>query len=484
MLLFEQTAPQLPQLFASPLSVLVSQPSLRRLPLQSPNPALQVPLQTPAPQVRVATPFDEQEVPHPPQLFGSAPTLISQPSVRLLPLQSAKFGEHVPLQTPAPHVRVAIPLGEHTTLHPPQLFGLVPISISQPLLGIESQLAKPVLQLAMPHVPAVQLAVPFGAAHTAPQAPQWPVFDRVSTSQPFAALPSQSAKPALQVNPHADEPHVVVALARAGHTTPQPPQCAMLVVVLVSQPFEALLSQLPKPALQVASVHDPEAQVAVPLLNEQALPHAPQCMRLVLVLVSQPLPGFESQSPAPAGHVPTAQLPATQIAPAPVHVRPQTPQLVTLVSRWTSQPLPGAMSQLPYPVAHVATVHAPAEQPAVAFASAQTLPHVPQLATFVETLVSQPSVRTLPLQSAKPGLQTPLQLLAEHVVLAMLLAEQTMPQPPQLPTLLVVSTSQPSLRKLPLQLAKPAVHTPLQLPPPHERAAMFAPEQAAPHAPQ
>ncbi len=112
------------------------------------------------------------------------------------------------------------------------------------------------------------------------------------------------------------------------------------------------------------------------------------------------------------------------------------------------------------------------------------MPQAPQLETLADTFVSQPSVRKLPLQLAKPALQVPAQLLPAHVVVAMLLVEQTMPQPPQLLAFAVVSTSQPSLRMLPLQLAKPAAHAPVQLPPPQVRTATFVPEHTAPHAPQ
>ena len=44
----------------------------------------------------------------------------------------------------------------------------------------------------MPHTPAVQLADPFVVLHATMQAPQWTVSVLRFTSQPFAALPSQS----------------------------------------------------------------------------------------------------------------------------------------------------------------------------------------------------------------------------------------------------------------------------------------------------
>jgi hypothetical protein len=45
---------------------------------------------------------------------------------------------------------------------------------------------------------------------------------------------------------------------------------------LTSQPFEGLPSQFAKPALQLAIPHIPAAHEGVALGTEQALPHAPQ----------------------------------------------------------------------------------------------------------------------------------------------------------------------------------------------------------------
>src|SRR5579883_908325 len=88
MLLFEHTRPQLPQLVGSP-ATLVSQPLLCLLLSQSAKPALQAPLHAPIAQVGAAMFSFEQTVPQVPQLAGSVFRLTSQPSVSLLPLQSA-----------------------------------------------------------------------------------------------------------------------------------------------------------------------------------------------------------------------------------------------------------------------------------------------------------------------------------------------------------------------------------------------------------
>jgi hypothetical protein len=71
----------------------------------------------------------------------------------------------------------------------------------------------------------LHVAVALGRAGQAfPHIPQCEVFVRVSVSQPFMGLPSQSAKPGLQVKRHTPMLHVVVALARAGQAFPHIPQ--------------------------------------------------------------------------------------------------------------------------------------------------------------------------------------------------------------------------------------------------------------------
>jgi hypothetical protein len=57
-----------------------------------------------------------------------------------------------------------------------------------------------------------------------------------SASQPLAARPSQSAKPARHAIVHELEAHAPVALARAGHPTPHAPQLAGSRVVSAHRP--------------------------------------------------------------------------------------------------------------------------------------------------------------------------------------------------------------------------------------------------------
>jgi hypothetical protein len=88
-------------------------------------------------------------------------------------------------------------------------------------------------------------AVAFVGAQTPPHPPQRMGSLRVSASQPFSATPSQSAKPALQVNPQRPAVQVGEALALAAQAVPHPPQCAGSVKVLASQPLRAMPSQSP-----------------------------------------------------------------------------------------------------------------------------------------------------------------------------------------------------------------------------------------------
>ena len=133
--------PQEPQLLAS-LVVLISQPSVFLLLLQSAKPELHAPLQTLAAHEGEAMFVPEQTDPQLPQLLALFVVLISQPSVFLLPLQSAKPALQVPVQTPAVQVGEAMPLLEQTVPQPPQLLALVAVLISQPLARLLSQSAK------------------------------------------------------------------------------------------------------------------------------------------------------------------------------------------------------------------------------------------------------------------------------------------------------------------------------------------------------
>ena len=72
------------------------------------------------------------------------------------------------------------------------------VSTSQPLAAIRSQSRKPAAQAAIAHAPAAQVVVALGSAHARPHAPQLAALVVRSASQPLAAEPSQSPNPPAQ----------------------------------------------------------------------------------------------------------------------------------------------------------------------------------------------------------------------------------------------------------------------------------------------
>ncbi len=148
------------------------------------------------------------------------------------------------------------------------------------------------------HVELEQVPVALLWLHFVPQPPQLFGSSVTLTSQPLSGLPSQSLNPVLHaVITHFDVSQLSVALFVL-QTLPQPPQFLGSFVVLVSQPLLALLSQLAVPATvhfeisQLPFVHTSVAPAA-----EQALPHEPQWLVLFSMSVSQPFEALLSQLP-------------------------------------------------------------------------------------------------------------------------------------------------------------------------------------------
>jgi hypothetical protein len=169
----------------------------------------------------------------------------------------------------------------------------------------------------------------------------------------------------------------------------------------------------------------PLEQVAVPLALEQSCPQPPQLPMLVLVLTSQPLLRASlSQFAKPVVHV-MPQTPAVHDA-LPLAVEqawPQPPQFAALVLVFASQPLLRALpSQLAKPAAHT-MLQAPAEQDAVPLALEQAWPQPPQWPMLVFVLASQPLLRASPSQLPKPTLQLMPQVPAEHVAVPLALEQ-------------------------------------------------------------
>jgi hypothetical protein len=132
------------------------------------------------------------------------------------------------------------------------------------------------------------------------------------------------------------------------------PQALQLAAVPsgVSQPFAVLPSQFAKPALQLAMAQAPAVHVLLALGSEHVRPHAPQLLSLFCVL-TQVMP--QRVSP---GAQPVPQAPPLQMGVAPEHALAHMPQL-DAVSRALSQPLALLLSQSPKPIAQ-AYWHCPA----------------------------------------------------------------------------------------------------------------------------
>lgn len=249
--------------------------------------------------------------------------------------------------------------------------------------------------------PFVHAVAPLAFVHATPQPPQFVRLVASVASQPFAALPSQFPKPALQVAmPQTPEAHDAVAFGTE-QAFPHAPQLVTVVWVFVSQPFDEMPSQLPQPATQLGT-HAPVVQVVVPWAFVQPFPHAPQLVSVVCVFVSQPFDVCPSQFANPLAQVPSVQLPPTHVSEAFArsHTTLQPPQSVSVLMLF-SQPLLGFPSQLAKSDAQVG-VHAPDTQAVEPFAFEHVAPHAPQFAV-VESAISQP-FEARPSQLPKPAL--------------------------------------------------------------------------------
>lgn len=175
-------------------------------------------------------------------------------------------------------------MAAHPRPHAPQWNALVFVSVSQPLLITPSQSPNPALHGPTLQTPALQRGMAFGELHAWPHMPQLVALPVVSTSQPFAAAPSQSAVPVGHM-PAAQTPALQTAPGPM-HACPQPPHALPLVDVSASQPFAASPSQSANPVSQVDTQRPAEhvvvwcgpaaqeAQPASPPSGEAAEPHA------------------------------------------------------------------------------------------------------------------------------------------------------------------------------------------------------------------
>jgi hypothetical protein len=247
-----QTFPHAPQLLLS-VKVLVSHP-FSGFKSQSAKPELQAEIwHLPDEQAGVAF-AKEHMFPHAPQLRTSAVILISHPSPANA-LQSAKPALqantwHWPDEQADFVTFGALQLRPHA----PQLLTSVKILASHPSAAFLLQSAKPELQAKIWHTPAEQTGVAFAELQAFPQAPQFVTEVLTLVSHPSAAIPLQSPKPALHAKIwHLPAEQAGVAFAEE-QTFPHAPQFATEVLTLVSHPSAAIPLQSAKPALQ-ASAH-------------------------------------------------------------------------------------------------------------------------------------------------------------------------------------------------------------------------------------
>lgn len=170
-----------------------------------------------------------------------------------------------------PAVHAGEPLGRvgHTVGQLPQCKTLVTVFVSQPSLAIALQSPRPAVH-AIPHAPALHAgAAPVRVGQTLAQVPQFAVEVRRFVSQPFVGMASQLPKFMSQLKPHTLALHVGRALARAEQTVLHAPQFDTSVMMST---HDRPAPQTIWPAGQLV-LHVPDEQTSV---AAHALPHAPQ----------------------------------------------------------------------------------------------------------------------------------------------------------------------------------------------------------------
>ncbi len=182
-------------------------------------------------------------------------------------------------------------------------------------MATPSQSAKP-SRHARRQVPAAQAGAALAAAaHGLAHAPQWAALARVSTSQPFIGLMSQSAKPGSQVSPQRPAAQAGDDPGALGHCIPQPPQCAAVARVSTSQPLPIVPSQSAKPALQ-ALPQRPSAQRAAALGAAAQWASVTHATQRWLATSQRAAPGLAAQAPS-APQPASQRLTGVQCSPAP-----------------------------------------------------------------------------------------------------------------------------------------------------------------------
>jgi hypothetical protein len=230
---------------------------------------------------------------------------------------------------------------------------------------------------------------------------------------------------------------------------PHPPQ-SVFVSTCRSQPSSADgaggFRQLPYSMRHVDVHRPPEHERDMTLAVEQARPHAPQFVTLVLMLTSQPLLATPSQSAKPVLQVKPQTLAVhLDVALARAgHCVVHEPQWFGSVVVFVHWPL-----QSTWPVGHDSTQ----EPPEQTCAAVQVRPHEPQFWGFVAVSTHWP------LHSENPELQRIPHCEFAHEAVPFAVPGQTLPQPPQFARSELVFTHAPPHAVNPAAQAKP------QLPP-------------------
>jgi hypothetical protein len=369
-----------------------------------------------------------------------------------------------------------VPAAVQRVPHAPQLLLSPPRFVSHPFAATPSQLPNPALHEPSAHAPAVHVALALSKPQVIPHAPQVCGLER-SASQPFAGLPSQSAKPArhnvhVKSGAHARFAPTLAQSASVQHWwQPDAPQhvvpdphaeCvhappAQTSFVHASPSLQSVFAQQvahappPQSRIPVAQAQAPAVQTCDP---GQATPHEPQFAPLVRVSISHPSDGSLLQSAKPAlhwiPHTPAAHTAVVDPAGAvalTVHVVPHAPQFETDVCVSTHE-LPHNVSPPAQPVLHPAL-------PQTGDSGGQTVSHMPQcMGSVADVLQSNvaPHERNPGLHWHAPAMQTAF-------------VPQRLRHEPQFAGSLDVSTSHP-FDAIPSQSSNPGrhVHMPITHP--------------------
>jgi hypothetical protein len=405
-----QTLPQLPQFFGS--LVVSVQPVVQQcsLPVQA-GPPLQVAWHMLIEQLSPGG----QSLLQPPQFFGSLVVSV-QPE-----------GQHVWVAVhagPPLHCIVEVhwlfwhdsPAG-HMWKQEPQLFGSLVVSTHWLPHAWSGGMQITVPQTSPPfgcgkqHAPIWQRLAPAG--HALPQPPQFARSVVVSTQPPAqqdrpAGQPCVSQLPCWQTPRTQNDP--------APHACPQVPQFDASELVSTSQPSKTWWSQSAKPVLHETISHALVTQPVVPFGTVgQTFPHMPQLFGSLAVFAHcDPL-----QQVWPAGHVPPppqppAHVPPEQTSPAE-HAWPQPPQFFGSVAVSTSQPSLATWSQSANVAAQAPMAHADPVQTAVALAKGpQTMPQPPQSPGLVVVSTQSGEQHVRPFVQASPLPQKPTHWKLSH----------------------------------------------------------------------